>query len=1665
MEGGEKKKKIVATTLVVVMVLMLFPTEVMALAVNQKIQVNTKPVDVIRERSNAKDIVYSGQWDVKVRNSKVAEGIGVKALLNNKDAPNYIFIPTSSTSVLSKIVDALGGEWGFVSGRYEDLITQVDDRDTIYITFLAHLCGADPGRWEAYSGKNGGGYQEINTTPPPSINISAPSSAKTGESVKINISATTYVQFSHPKFTPVTGLYADRIKVSVEIDGKEVHYDNVRSRNYSKTITYTFDEPGKYTIRARAEDVVGREITTTKTINIISEPLPPPPPGSIVANISMELDPESVKEGKTEEIEVSLDASDSQSSGSGPFDYRWWVKVNGKYINPGGTEGINPGDHKATYSLTARDVKAGDEIWAKVQVYDWSINKSAQAETERVVYEEGEEPPEPDPIPEDPPEPPPDPEPPVARFTMPSEMGVGKKVKIINNSYDPDGPELYGITMDCFWDISPYSNVDDTELKPSGGYVVFNQPGTYTVTLTVTDTDGLTDTTSKNIKITNKPPVARIQAPDEVIQGNEVNIYSDSYDPDGNLDKIEWSINPNENIVGELSGEINTLIFDKPGVYEVTLTVKDTCGLTDTAKKTIRVLPVIPEAYFTFEGSQKQNRKLVFDSSGSSSAERYPVDWSKNEWQFIPETEGVTADNIKIVESEDVKTRTVMFKKPGDYKVRLRVTNEAGNASEWFEQLLRIYEDEPPIADFYVQSTVLRDPVNSNKAKIELINSSYSPDGDIISERVWRYKYDSNNDGNFDDEVWHLLDDENNTNPVLYTDQVGKYLFELYVKEEFGEETIPEFLTPEDIREADTNEKAIEDKKCEVVNLQPVVDFEAITKPKVDLVVKGVTNSSWANRFNSEANTLASNISGKGFSVKRDVKLEQRRTGTRSEQKGYIYFHCWGRPYSRGKWTATNYDIDNHEGDFGRVLRYSYSTGYNNFHSLKITVNHTERVPKDQYYPDEKPRLEYSSDGRNWKNVSLSFNGYYSTWSYTESGEYSSREFGFDSDYIRDDIRYIRVRDSHNSASQDIVGVDATAYGNEEHTIYANLNDSKLTQELNRPWQEDSSKYVVLVSDCGNSISKVYDIVNDYILKGIKVVFVGTSGLRTVGNQIAEGTGGTFIEFDGRNVPWDRIEEYLTDELQKQKTITQTILVGEEVEYKIYYNDPENDPKYQERWLYTHDHKYYENSLGLASFSDKYIDTAVTRFDKVGKYEVTYQARDNPKNDNRFNEYRLWSYMPLSKLEIYVHRKPIAQFTAALQPSGSAYNVIANSTSYDLDHYSEPSKGIVEEEWKWKDYNSTTWNSGKPNSIDSNKKILVSLRVKDKEGVWSDPYIKVISTAAENLPPIAMFTVDPSTQIVNKPINITDQSYDPNGDPIAEWQWRVKKPNGSWVNYGGSKPTNITNLGTGTYTIELKVRDNPRVGSSLWSEPYTQTVKVIADNNKPVARFTIGPNPIIADEPYNIKDTSYDPDSDPIVAREWKIRKPNGTWVNIPELKPTFEEMGFDDDGTYTVGLRVKDNPTRRNSILSPLWSDWYYQTVAVESPLKVIGDSDKNVYRAGQAMLLSAETEGKAYRVEAEMWYPKNEYSSTNVTTLVPDTTLTDPPQKFMTWHSRRTKEEGRDIVVIIPLNTPDGTYPVTFTAFKRKYDGGTKTATHTVYVKVQGTIYDGSKSQIIGR
>ena len=50
-----------------------------------------------------------------------------------------------------------------------------------------------------------------------------------------------------------------------------------------------------------------------------------------------------------------------------------------------------------------------------------------------------------------------------------------------------------------------------------------------------------------------------------------------------------------------------------------------------------------------------------------------------------------------------------------------------------------------------------------------------------------------------------------------------------------------------------------------------------------------------------------------------------------------------------------------------------------------------------------------------------------------------------------------------------------------------------------------------------------------------------------------------------------------------------------------------------------------------------------------------------------------------------------ADFNFTINKSGSSITVNASSQAYDLDHESEPKKGIVTKEWYYKEINSPTW--------------------------------------------------------------------------------------------------------------------------------------------------------------------------------------------------------------------------------------------------------------------------------------------------------------------------------------------------------------------------------------
>ena len=54
----------------------------------------------------------------------------------------------------------------------------------------------------------------------------------------------------------------------------------------------------------------------------------------------------------------------------------------------------------------------------------------------------------------------------------------------------------------------------------------------------------------------------------------------------------------------------------------------------------------------------------------------------------------------------------------GIWKVRLRVTDDHGDKSEWTEKLIHVYPDNPPTAQFQVQSEAVRNSYNNYEVNV-----------------------------------------------------------------------------------------------------------------------------------------------------------------------------------------------------------------------------------------------------------------------------------------------------------------------------------------------------------------------------------------------------------------------------------------------------------------------------------------------------------------------------------------------------------------------------------------------------------------------------------------------------------------------------------------------------------------------------------------------------------------------------------------------------------------------------------------------------------------------------------------------------------------------------------------------------------------------------------
>ena len=187
-------------------------------------------------------------------------------------------------------------------------------------------------------------------------------------------------------------------------------------------------------------------------------------------------------------------------------------------------------------------------------------------------------------------------------------------------SYDPDGT-----LVSYEWDCETDGVIDVTSTNATGDTCTFGAVGTYTVTLQVTDDDGISDTDTATIIVGNDAPTADAGGPYTGVEGVAVSLdASGSTDAGGAIVSYAWDCDTDgvvENTVGSATDGVCT--YDDQGTYTITLLVTDNDGLTDSVSTTVEISnvdPVLAQATIPDgdEGSILTFSAVASDAAGDS---------------------------------------------------------------------------------------------------------------------------------------------------------------------------------------------------------------------------------------------------------------------------------------------------------------------------------------------------------------------------------------------------------------------------------------------------------------------------------------------------------------------------------------------------------------------------------------------------------------------------------------------------------------------------------------------------------------------------------------------------------------------------------------------------------------------------------------------------------------------------------------------------------------------------------------------------------------------------------------------------------------------------------------------------------------------------------------
>ena len=318
---------------------------------------------------------------------------------------------------------------------------------------------------------------------------------------------------------------------------------------------------------------------------------------TVVPNLPPTADaggPYTVDEG----ISISLDGNGSSDPNGDPLIFSWDLDNDGEYDDAAGA--------------------TPDHIWMDNGTYTISleVSDSALTDTGSTIATVN------------------DLSPSAAFIWSPEPQAEGAAVSFTDGSTStPD------IITGWAWDFGGLGTSNDQ--NPS---FTFDDDGIYTVTITVTDDDGSTDTASHDVTITDKGPVATLSG-DTVLNKGQ----SGNYDAGGSVsipDAIvgyEWdwdydssTFNPSGD-----TGVTQSHAWTDSGVYTAAVRVTDDDGSTDIAILQVTVNAVVgPTAVLSGDASLNEGQSGGYDATASTAGtnpiERYAWDWNYNGSTFTP---------------------------------------------------------------------------------------------------------------------------------------------------------------------------------------------------------------------------------------------------------------------------------------------------------------------------------------------------------------------------------------------------------------------------------------------------------------------------------------------------------------------------------------------------------------------------------------------------------------------------------------------------------------------------------------------------------------------------------------------------------------------------------------------------------------------------------------------------------------------------------------------------------------------------------------------------------------------------------------------------------------------------------------------------------------------